>query len=268
VKLGDEDQDIVAVSVHSLVAADWANQTDSLGAPCSRTQLEGTVQRIAGIPIVKSDRTAAQRFHDGHHGGPVTTLTGVVAATGSATFAIAVTDVTQMGPWQLAIEVLSTGECGAATIRFLDRRGKHLERRHHDLGDGRGDIARRHRGRQPGGKQRKHGRLGDVHLWALATIWWTASSSEHRHSVVRVADLASRARARIGTRGRPGLETDRDILEDTTIGACTCTVHPRVRRRVAGTRPGVLRSHQQRARIIGGDMGRCSPETTENELAR
>jgi hypothetical protein len=45
-------------------------------------------------------------------------LTGTSAGTGSATVAVSVTDVNYLGPWELAIEVLSTGEAGAATIRF------------------------------------------------------------------------------------------------------------------------------------------------------
>ena len=254
VKLGDEDQDIVAVSVHSLVAADWANQTDSLGRPLLTTQLEGNVQRIAGIPIVKSDRMPLNGSTMDTMVGPYTTLTGVVAATGSATFTIAVTDVTQMGPWQLAIEVLSTGECGAATIRFSTDAGNTWSAAITTSATG---VATSLVDTAVDSLVGNNGNTG-------VSVTFTSGAGDdlvdgefYRSTAILSCESQiwlPGAGAYWYNEAALGLETDRDILEDTTIGAMHLYGAPVVyRRRVGGTRPGVLRFTSNVHGFIGGD---------------
>jgi hypothetical protein len=118
-KLGDEQGDgIVAMALHSLIAADLANQVDSTGRPILTDAGAGNVTKVAGVPVIQSDRLPLTGSTMGTTYGPFTTVYGASAGTGSATVAISVTDVSTLGPWKMVIEVLSTGEAGAATIRF------------------------------------------------------------------------------------------------------------------------------------------------------
>jgi hypothetical protein len=118
VKLGDENGDNVAMAIHSLVAATFAQQTDANGRPLLSDPRTGEGQTVFGVPVIVSDRMPLTGSTMGTMTGPFTAAAGTEAGTGSATYIIAVTDVTKMGPWELVVEVLSTGECGTATIRF------------------------------------------------------------------------------------------------------------------------------------------------------
>jgi hypothetical protein len=57
-KFGDEDRDIALVVVHSKVLADLRKLKDSDGRPLITDAVLGDVTRIAGVPIVVSDRLA------------------------------------------------------------------------------------------------------------------------------------------------------------------------------------------------------------------
>jgi hypothetical protein len=119
IKMGDESPAMVGMSCHSLVAADLTVQTDANGRQyLADPRANMIADRVVGVPLVMSDRTPLTSSTMGSTFGPYTTKTGTTDGSGSATVALSVTDVSQLGPWEVAIKVATTGEAGTAAIQF------------------------------------------------------------------------------------------------------------------------------------------------------
>jgi len=106
-KLGDEQEDIVALVAHSLVVADWATQTDSVGRPLNTLTYDGTVPRLAGHPILVSDSL------------PLTGSTmGTQSSGGTGTPPTLTIAGTPNGPHELRVEIVDAGSGNRATATF------------------------------------------------------------------------------------------------------------------------------------------------------
>lgn len=248
-KLGDEQTDgIVAMVLHSLVAADLANQMDSAGRPILATPAEGSVPRVAGVPILMSDRMPLT-------GSTMGTVTHT--GTGSATYVLAVDDATKLGPWDLVIETLSTGECGTATIKFSVDGGNTWSAAITTSATG---VATYLKDTQDttGTVDSLVGNNGETGL----KITFTSDTGDDLvdgDTYTSTANLC--CESQIWLRGAGAywyneqaleLKLDGDILEDTTIGAAHLYGTPHVyRRRLNGTRPGVLRIKTNARGFVG-----------------
>lgn len=225
VKLGDEQSDgIVAMACHSLVLADMANEKDSTGRPLLTLPADGSVIRIAGIPVVQTDRV------------PLTGSTmGTVTSTGTNPPGITLTG-TPTGPWQLYIDIVGAGTVGNATFRFSTDGGNTWSATlttaaSVELTDTAVDSL--------------VGNNGETGI----TCAFTAGTHAADNVYVSTANLC--VESQIWMRDAGGfwyneaamsLQTDTDILEDTDIAAMHLYGVPHIyRRRRGGSRPGVLR---------------------------
>jgi hypothetical protein len=252
IKFGDEAGQVVGMVCHSLQAADLAAQTDSNGRPILSDPKEGTVQMVAGVPIVISDRVPLTGSTMGTFTGPFTTATGSSAGSGSATKTIAVTDVTVMGPWNLVIEVITTGECGTATIRFSTDGGNTWSAAIATAATGQAtslvdtavDSLVGNNGKtgvsitftSGGGDDLVDGEFyrSNANLCVESQIWLPGAGAYWYNEQAL------------------GMKEDEDILEDTKLGAMHLYGVAHVyRRRAGGNRPGVLRLRTNVSSFIG-----------------
>jgi hypothetical protein len=255
-KMGDESPGIVALACHSLVAADLTLQTDAQGRqyladPGSKMVAE----KVIGIPIIVSDRMPLTGSSMSTVTGPFTTALGSAAGSGSATYTIAVTDVTKMGAWKLVIEVLSTGECGTATIRFSTDEGNTwsaaittaattaatslVDTAVDSLVGNNGQTGVSITFTSGGGNDLVDGEFyrSTANLCCESQIWMPGAGTFWYNE----AALA--------------LKVDEDIMEDTDLGAMHLYYAPKVyRRRSGGSRPGVLRLKSNVGDFIGGSF--------------
>jgi hypothetical protein len=242
-KLGDEQEGIVAMVVHSLVAGDLAAQVDSVGRPLLTQPQDGTVVRIAGIPILVSDSVSL-----------ASSDMGAVAGTGTAPPAVtlAVADAGKMGPWSLVIDVVSIAAGaapGQATFRFSTDGGNTwsatMTTPAHSTATALTDTA----------VDSLVGNNGETGLtWSIANAEMSADNAY-------TATALLKCESQIWTRGaaafwydQAGLEllTDKDILEHTDIAAMHLySVAHMYRRRRGGTRPGVVRVCTNASGFIG-----------------
>lgn len=251
-KLGDENSSVVGMVVHSLVAADLAAQTDSTGRPILSEPKIGEVQTVAGVPVIVSDRVPLTGSTMGTMTGPFTTAAGAVAGTGSATYTLAVTDIASFGPWNLVIEGLTTGECGAATIRFSTDGGNTWSAAITTAATGQATSLVDTAADSLVGNNGKSG----VSVTFTSGAGDDIIDGEFYRSTANVC-----CESQIWMPGAGGfwynedalaLKSDADILEDTSLGAMHLYYVAHVyRRRAGGARPGVLRLRSNVRTFIG-----------------
>jgi hypothetical protein len=242
-KLGDEQEGIVAMVVHSLIAGDLAAQVDSVGRPLLTLPQDGSVARVAGIPILVSDSVSL-----------ASSAMGAVTASGTTPPAVtlAVADAGHMGPWNLVIDIVSTAAGtapGQATFRFSTDGGNTwsatMTTPAHSTATALTDTA----------VDSLVGNNGATGLtWSIENAAFNADNQY-------TATALLKAESQIWTRGaaaywydQAGLEllTDKDILEHTDIAAMHLySVAHLYRRRRGGTRPGVVRICTNVSQFIG-----------------
>lgn len=225
VKLGDEQGDgIVAMGVHSLVLADMANEKDSTGRPLLTLPVDGSVIRIAGVPVVQSDRM------------PLTGSTmGTVTSTGTNPPGVTLSG-TPTGPWNLVVDIVGAGAVGTATFRFSTDGGSTWSATlttaaSVELTDTATDSL--------------VGVNGETGITCAFTTGTHAADTVYSST----ANLCVESQIWMRDSGgfwyneqAMGLKTDEDILEDTDIAAMHMYRAAHVyRRRRGGSRPGVLR---------------------------
>jgi hypothetical protein len=253
IKMGDESSSVVGIACHSLVAADLTIQTDSQGRQYLADPRANLIAgNVVGIPLVVSDRMPLTGSTMGTMTGPFTTATGSIAATGSATYTIAVTDAAKLGPWELVIEVLTTGECGAAKIRFSTDGGNTWS----------AEIVTAATGTATSLEDTAVDSLVGNNGKSGVSVTFTSGAGD---------DLVDgefyRAKPILCCESQiwmPGagaywynedalmLKTDEDILEDTSLGAMHLYASAHVyRKRNGGARPGVLRLKSNVSTFIG-----------------
>lgn len=106
---GDEQDDIVAMVVHSQSLADMAKEKDSNGRSLlvvNNTQGVGAIKTFNGTPLLVSDRVPL----DG-------STMGAVTATGTTPPTVTLAG-TPLGPYKLVIDIVTGGASGTATFRF------------------------------------------------------------------------------------------------------------------------------------------------------
>lgn len=225
VKLGDEQSDgIVAMVTHSLVLADMANEKDSTGRPLLTMPADGSVMRIAGIPVLQSDRV------------PLTGSTmGTVTETGASVGNVSLTG-TPTGPWDLKIDIVAGGARGTATFRFSTDGGSTWSATLTTaatvaLTDTAVDSL-----------VGNNGTTGITAAFGSATYDAASVYSSKANLCVESQIWMPGAGAYWYNEQAMELKTDADILEDTDIAAMHLYACPHVyRRRAGGSRPGVLR---------------------------
>jgi hypothetical protein len=255
-KMGDESPGIVGLACHSLVAADLTLQTDAQGRQyLAEPRSAMMADRVVGIPVVISDRMPLTGSTMSTVTGPFTTALGSSAGSGSATYTISVTDVTKMGAWKLVVEVLTTGECGTATIRFSTDEGNTwsasittaattaatslVDTTVDSLVGNNGQTGVSITFTSGSGNDLVDGEFyrSTANLCCESQIWMPGAGTFWYNE----AALA--------------LKTDTDILEDTELGAMHLYYAPKVyRRRNGGARPGVLRLKSNVGDFIGGSF--------------
>lgn len=254
-KLGDEDSEIVAMAVHSLVAAEFAAQADATGRPLLTAPQDGSVQRIAGIPVIMSDRMPLNGSTAGTTYGPFTTAYGSSAGSGSATsptIAVKSGSEAELGPWRVVIEILSTGELGTATFRFSTDGGNTWSAA---LTTGATGVAKDLTDTATDSLVGNNGKTG------LTLTMTSGAGDDVVDGEFYWATMNLCCESQIWLRGAGAywyneaaleLLLDRDILEHTDIGAMHLYGAPHVyRRRVGGTRPGVMRFTSNVRNFIG-----------------
>lgn len=225
IKLGDEQNDgIVAMVTHSLVLADMANEKDASGRPLLTVPQDGTVLRIAGVPVLQSDNV------------PLTGSTmGTVSEAGASVGNVALTG-TPNGPWDLRIDIVTGGGRGTATFRFSTDGGTTWSETLTTaatvaLTDTTTDSL-----------VGKDGETGLTATFGDATYNALSVYSSKANLCVESQIWMPGAGAYWYNEQALELLTDKDILEDTDIAAMHLYACPHVyRKRNGGSRPGVLR---------------------------
>jgi hypothetical protein len=253
IKMGDESPGVVGMACHSLVAADLSVQTDATGRQyLADPRSDMMAGRVVGIPLVVSDRMPLTGSTMSTMVGPYTTIGGTSAGSGSATYTISVTDVTKLGPWQLAIEVITTGECGTATIRFSTDGGNTWSAA---IATANTTVATSLEDTAVDSLVGNNGKTG-------VSVTFTSGDSNDLvdgEFYRSTANLCCESQIWMPGAGvywynedALGLKEDEDILEDTTLGAMHLYgVAHCYRRRNGGARPGVLRLRSNVSSFVG-----------------
>lgn len=257
IKMGDDSVSPVGMAVHSLIAADLTVQTDASGRQyLADPRADMVAGRVVGLPLLVSDRMPLTGSTMGTMGGPYTTALGSSAGSGSATYTIAVTDVTKLGPWQLVIEVLVTGECGTAgQIRFSTDGGNTWSAAIATSATG---VATSLVDTAADSLVGNNGATG-------VSVTFTSGSSndlvdgEFYRSTANLCCESQIWFPGAGTfwynEQALALKSDSDILEDTELGAMHLYYAAHVyRRRNGGPRPGVLRLRSNAQSFVGTDF--------------
>lgn len=221
---GDEQDDIVGMIVHSRVLADLYKLRDANGRPFLTEMQTGGLPRFMGIPVGTSDRV------------PLTgSAMGSVTEAGTTPPDIAFTTNTPLGAWDLAIKVHTAGARGTAKIQFsldggLNYSEPLLTAASIDLIDTAVDSLV--------GVNGKSGlTISYENASANADNTWTAKAQLKASSLIVRKNAGAFWYNQAGLR----LQTDRDILTDSDVGAVHLYgVAHRYRRRPGGTKPGVV----------------------------
>jgi hypothetical protein len=224
-KFGDEQDDIVAMTIHSQTEADLAELTDATGRPLLlETAADGqnNIRRFAGIPTLVSDRVPLD-------GSTMGTVTETGASVGNVSLS-----GTPLGPWDLKIDIVVGGAVGTATFRFSTDGGNTWSATLTtaatvELTDTATDSL-----------VGNNGETGITAAFASAT--YNAASVYSSTANLCVSSLIfKRGAAAFWYAGsRLGAKTDVDILADTDIIAQHLYAAPHLYRRANyGSRPGV-----------------------------
>lgn len=241
-KLGDESSGIVSMVVHSLVMGDLQSTLDTLGRPILTTPQDGGVPRLAGIPLIESDSMPLT-------GSTMGTMTLQAGGTGSATFALT---GTPLGPWDLRIKVMTTGEAGTATIQFSTDGGNTYSATLTTAATG---VALPLIDTAVDSLVGKNGQTG------ISVTFTSGAGNDLVATEVYSATANLCVESQIWTQGSGAfwynanameLKTDKDILEDTDIAAMHIYGCAHLyRRRAGGTRPGVVRIKTNVSHFVG-----------------
>lgn len=221
---GDEQENAVAMVVHSKTLADLYKMRDAVGRPLLTIPADGSLPRFMGLPVGVSDRL------------PVTGSTmGSVTEAGTTPPDIAVTTNTPLGAWDLKIKVHTTGARGTAKIQFsLDGGNNYsdpiLTAASIDLIDPAVDSLV--------GVNGKSGlTISYENASAASDNVWTAKATVKARSLL----LKEGALGFWYNQDALKLLTDEDILVDSGIGAMHLYAAAiRYRRHRNGTKPGVV----------------------------
>jgi hypothetical protein len=253
IKMGDESPGVVGLACHSLVAADLSIQTDAQGRQyLADPRSDMMAGRVVGVPLIVSDKMPLTGSTMGTMTGPFTTAAGSTAATGSATYTIAVTDDTKLGAWELVIETLSTGECGTATIRFSTDGGNTWSAAITTAASG---AATSLEDTATDSLVGNNGKSGVSVTFTSGTGNDLVDGEFYRARPILCCESQIWMPGAGGfwyNEDALGLKTDEDILEDTELGAMHLYYVGHVyRKRNGGARPGVLRLKSNVTNFIG-----------------
>lgn len=232
-KFRDEQDDIVAMAIHSQTLADLARLKDADGRPLLTTQPEGQrgIRRFNGIPLLVSDRV------------PVSGTVGSVTSAGTtppvATVTVDASESAYLGPWDLRIECTLLGAHATATIRFSVDGGQTWSESLTTAGVG---VALPLIDTAKDSTVGYNGRTGLEVAFASGTFavnnTWSATVNLTVESMIFQRGAAAHWYNAQAMR----LLTDEDILADTQIGAMHLYHAPHLyRRRRGGSLPGVVR---------------------------
>lgn len=227
---GDEQDDIVAMVIHSQAEADLAELTDSSGRPLVvESQREGqeSVRRFAGVPLVVSDRV------------PLTGSTMGSPVSAGTTPPVLTLSGTPLGAWNLVIDCVVGGAHTTATIRFSTDGGNTWSDALTTLGVG---VALPLIDTAKDSLVGVNGKTGISAAFAAGTFnadnTWTSTANLIVESMI----CQRGAGAFWYNSRRLGAKSDVDILADTDILAMHLYHVPKLyRRRRMGTRPGVVK---------------------------
>lgn len=224
---GDEQEDAVAVAVHSRTYADLLKLKDSTGRPLLNvSQNEGAeVAMLAGLRVVVSDRL------------PLTNSTmGAVTSSGSTPPVMTITG-TPLGPWRLHVDC-TLSHASASKVRFSTDGGNTWSGEI-DVADDSAPVALV----DPNADSLVgvNGRTGLSVAFASgdfdADNLWTSTAALQVTSLL----LKRRALAFWYSSGNLALETDKNILKHAEFAAMHLySVAHRYKRMSAGTKPGVV----------------------------
>jgi hypothetical protein len=235
-KWGDRQSDIVAMLVHSRTEADLRKLRDNQGRPLLLdSQRDGDLTRFCGIPLVVSDRL------------PLTgSSMGTVTAVGTSPTATLAG--TPLGPWNLKI-VVEVSHASTTTIKFSTDGGNTYSASITASDDGVPvaliDTA----------KDSLVGNNGLTGLTvAFASGTFAANDTYTATALIKSTSLIVQkgALAFWFNRSAMALQTDKDILKDNDVAAMHMyRVAHLYRRRVGGTKPGVVAINHNVRNYIG-----------------
>lgn len=225
---GDEQDNIVAMVVHSTSLADLAKLKNGHGDPLllmNQTQGQESVIRFAGVPVVVSDLV------------PLTGSTmGAVTSSGT-TPPVATLAGTPLGPWKLVIDCI-TGDATTNNFKFSTDGGNTFSATITALDDG---VPVALTDTAADSLVGMNGRTGLTVAFASGTFnadnFWKAQAN------LKVTDmiLQQDALAFWYNQQRLGAQSDVDILADADIIAMHLYHAPKLyRRRRGGSRPGCI----------------------------
>lgn len=222
---GDEGSDVVAMAVHSKTMADMLKLKDSTGMPLLTLPQDGKVARFVGLPVIESDRL------------PLTgSSMGSVTSTGTSPPVLTITG-TPTGPWSLVIECQVGGAHTTATYRFSTDGGNTWSADITTLGAG---VAQALTDTATDSLVGANGTTGLSVAFAAGTF--NADNDWKSTAVIKATSLLLKRNSLAFWYNRNALtlETDRDILAHTKLGAMHLYYAAHRYRRVrGGTKPGV-----------------------------
>lgn len=238
---GDEQDNIVAMVAHSQSLADMAKEKDSSGKSLllvNNQQGAESIQTYNGIPVLVSDKV------------PLDSSTmGTVSSSGTTPPAVTLAGA-PLGPFKLAIDVVTGGASGTATFRFSTDGGNTWSSTYTVPAAGGSllldDSAQAGTADINGNKTADslvgmNGKTGITATFANGT--YNADNLYKSKANLKVTDmiLQQDAGAFWYNAGALAAQFDKDILADANITAMHLYCAPkRYRRRRGGSRPGVV----------------------------
>lgn len=221
----DEQEDVVAMIVHSKALADLYKLRDAAGRPLLSDPKDGELPRFMGVPVGASDRL------------PLTgSAMGAVTSAGTTPPVVTLAG-TPLGAWDLKIVTTLIGALGTTKVKFSVDGGNNYSAEMVVPGSGILPLVDTAIDSLVG----VNGATGITATFAGATInldnAWTAKASLKARSLL----LRRNSLAFWYNRAGLALQTDRDILVDSDVGAVHLYAAAlRYRRRPGGTKPGVV----------------------------
>ncbi len=237
-KFGDEEDGVVAMVTHSKTKNDLRKMKDTTGRPLLvEAMAQGEFTRFMGVPLIVSDRA------------PLTGSTMGTVTSAGTTPPVATLTGTPLGAWNLRLKCTVGGAHGTAQVQFSTDGGVTWSANIATVSAATVipliDTA-------VDSLVGVNGKSGVSVAFAAGTFNVDNTWSSNANLKVTTMALQRGAAAFWFANELLSLQTDRDILADTTVGAMHLyhAAH-RYRRRRGGSKPGVLRYCHN----VGGYVG-------------
>ena len=230
-KFGDEQEDVVAMVVHSQVMRELVKLKDTQNRPLLIDSLQDDgFQRFAGMLVGVSDRVDIS-----------TSTMGAITSTGTTPPVVAISSDTPLGAYTLRVEIVAGGTVGNATFKFSTDDGDTFSETYATAASFVLDESASGAVPAPDSLVGRNGATGLTITFAAGTY---NADNVYRAKANLIASsiiLKKNSIAYWFNRSAMALQTDKDILRDSQLGAMHMyNTALRYRRRPGSSGGGVI----------------------------